>query len=58
MRIGEHASELASLGALVCGLLLVRLAQERFGQLDGAISKAHVRTLKPACEHIIGIRVL
>ena len=45
VRIGEHARELAGLGALVRRLLRARLAQERFGQLDGAISEAHARPL-------------
>ncbi len=51
VRIGEHAGELAGLGALVGGLLGARLAQERFGQLDGAFSEGHARTLDSVYAH-------
>ncbi len=45
VRIGHHAGELAGLGALVGSLLRTCLAQERFGQLDGAMGEAHPRLL-------------
>ncbi|PYN97747.1 MAG: hypothetical protein DMD91_16760, partial [Candidatus Rokuibacteriota bacterium] len=38
--VGHHAGELPGLGALVRGLLSASFAQQRFGQLDGAVSQA------------------
>jgi hypothetical protein len=39
VRIGHHAGELGGAGVLVRRLLGARLAQERFGQLDGAMGE-------------------
>jgi hypothetical protein len=39
VRIGHHAGELGGAGVLVRRLLGARLAQERFGQLDGAVGE-------------------
>src|SRR5437899_10060094 len=60
VRIGDHAGELAGLGALLRGLLCARLTQERFSQLDGAmgealsdrdvVRRAHARLLSAQCD--------
>ena len=42
VRIGHQAGELSGLGALVGGLPRARLAQERLGEVDGAVGEALV----------------